>query len=175
MAGKHVLFYHLLRILTPDELNELTTTSKGRNLVSLTKMLSQDIDEEKNLDDEGAKILPFKVEVESDPQGLDKSVDEAAFQIVCGENCKTILDDHVKRITILDKQYSRNCPVSQEATTFIINEKTRFKDNYNKIKSKEVLSLYKKNASFDMEREKVNNEDMSKSANLGVLVNKKQA
>lgn len=170
MVGKNPLLGHLLRILTPDELNELTTTSKGRNLVSLTKMLSSDLDEEKS----GAKILPFKKkEVEED---LDEEERETlAISIECGVNCKSILDDHVKRITVLNRDYSKNCPVSQETSSFIISEKSRFKDNYNKIKSKEVLSLYEKNASIDIQREKSQKEDLASSSNIGILVNKKQA
>lgn len=173
MAGKNVLLYHLLRILTPDELNELTTTSKGRNLVSLTKMLSQDIDEQEH-HHEGAKVLPFKKKESSEEKEVKKS-ETLALVIECGEKCRVILDDHVKRITVLNRDYSKNCPVSQETSSFIISEKVRFKENYNKIKSKEVLSLYEKNAAFDIEREKSHKEDLSSSSNIGVLVNKKQA
>ncbi len=172
MVGKNLLLGHLLRILTPDELNELTTTSKGRNLVSLTKMLTSDLDDEKS----GAKILPFKRKEESEESHESEDAGEAlAITIECGAKCKSILDDHVKRITILDRAYSKNCPVNQETSSFIISEKTRFKENYNKIKSKEVLSLYEKNASFDIQREKNQKEDISSSSNVGVLVNKKQA
>lgn len=175
MAGKNLLLYHLLRILTPDELNDLTSTSKGRNLVSLTKMLTKDIEQERDNVDERAKILPFKKAEEPVTENESESNDALALKIECGEKCIGILDDHIKRITVLDRQYSRNCPVSQEASSFIINEKSRFKENYNKIKSKEVLSLYKKNASIDIDREKSSHEDVSKSSNIGVLVNKKQA
>ena len=176
MAGKNVLLYHLLRILTPDELNELTTTSKGRNLVSLTKMLSKDLESDKHQaeEDEGAKVLPFKGK-ESDEEIVPERSEVLAFDIACGEKCLVILDDHVKRITVLNKNYSKNCPVGQETSSFIISEKTRFKDNYNRIKSKEILSLYKKNANLDIEREKSDGQDASGSSNIGVLVNKKQA
>lgn len=175
MVNKNVLLYHLVRILTPDELNELTSTSKGRNLVSLTKLLSNDLDEE-NAPTEGAKVLPFKKKVEEEIP--EKSSDFLAIDIKCGEKCLTILDDYVKRITVLNKKFSKNCPVNQETSSFIISEKTRFKDNYNKIKSKEILSLYQKNASVDIEREKsTKRDDQSKASSsiLGVLINKKQA
>lgn len=175
MNGKNPLLYHLLRILTPDELNELTTTSKGRNLVSLTKMLQKDISEgeiETEIEEEGAKILPFESK-----ENTEESVQEEgmAFHVECGERCIVILDDHIKRITVLNSNYSKNCPITQETSSFIISEKIRFKDNYNRIKSKEVLSLYKKNASVDINREKSNKDDASKTSNIGVLVNKKQA
>ena len=173
MVNKNVLLYHLVRILTPDELNELTSTSKGRNLVSLTKLLSQDLEDEK-ASTAGAKILPFKKK--EGGAGTKKSSDILAVDIKCGEKCLTIIDDYVKRITVLNKRFSKNCPVSQETSSFIISEKTRFKDNYNKIKSKEILSLYQKNASVDIEREKSSkSEDQSSSSILGILVNKKQA
>ena len=174
MVGKNPLLGHLLRILTPDELNELTTTSKGRNLVSLTKMLSSDLDEEES----GAKILPFKKKEDEQEESSSEEVKSErllALNIECGTKCKIILDDHVKRITVLNRDYSKNCPVSQETSSFIISEKSRFKDNYNKIKSKEVLSLYEKNASLDIQREKTNKEESSSSSNIGVLINKKQA
>ncbi|MBK23904.1 MAG: hypothetical protein CME70_07865 [Halobacteriovorax sp.] len=171
MVGKNLLLGQLLRILTPDELNELTTTSKGRNLVSLTKMLSSDLDEETG----GAKILPFKKKEVEEDGSKEEERESLAIDIECGPNCKSILDDHVKRITVLNRDYSKNCPVSQETSSFIISEKSRFKENYNKIKSKEVLSLYEKNASIDIQREKNQKEDLSNSSNIGILVNKKQA
>lgn len=177
MKGKNPLLYHLLRILTPDELNELTTTSKGRNLVSLTKMLTKDIsDEDPNDDleeDHEAKILPFKSKESDEVETINE--DGMAFHVECGERCMVILDDHIKRITVLNRNYSKNCPVTQETSSFIISEKDRFKDNYNRIKSKEVLSLYKKNADIDINREKSSKEDLQSSSNVGVLVNKKQA
>lgn len=174
MVNKNVLLYHLVRILTPDELNELTSTSKGRNLVSLTDLLSKDLEDEK-APIEGAKILPFKRKGEESV--TEKSSDILALDIKCGEKCLLIIDDYVKRITVLNKRFSKNCPVSQETSSFIISEKTRFKDNYNRIKSKEILSLYQKNASIDIEREKSSkSEDQSASSSiLGILVNKKQA
>jgi hypothetical protein len=175
MVNKNVLLYHLVRILTPDELNELTSTSKGRNLVSLTDMLCEDL-EDKTEASEGAKILPFK----KNEDVVEKEVnsDFLALDIRCGEKCLTILDDYVKRITVLNKKFSKNCPVNQETSSFIISEKTRFKDNYNKIKSKEILSLYQKNASVDIDREKSSKKDeqaTSSSSILGILINKKQA
>ncbi|MFT6068664.1 MAG: hypothetical protein ACJAT2_003318 [Bacteriovoracaceae bacterium] len=137
-------------------------------------MLSNDLDEEK-APSEGAKILPFKKKEEEEPE-KEKSASLLAVDIKCGEKCLTIIDDYVKRITVLNKRFSKNCPVSQETSSFIISEKTRFKDNYNKIKSKEILSLYQKNASVDIEREKSSKkEDQTQSSILGVLINKKQA
>lgn len=174
MVNKNVLLYHLVRILTPDELNELTSTSKGRNLVSLTKLLSNDLEEEKS-SPEGAKILPFKRKDEEETESEERNADVLAVDIKCGEKCLTIIDDYVKRITVLNKRFSKNCPVSQETSSFIISEKSRFKENYNKIKSKEVLSLYQKNASVDIEREKSSKNEEKSSSILGVLINKKQA
>jgi len=172
MASKNVLLYHLIRVLTPEELNDLTTTSNGRNLVSLTKMLTEDIEEDRKKEE--AKVLLFRKreEKQGDP---GKEPQALALAIECGVKCSTILDDHVKRITVLDRNYSKNCPVNQETSTFIINEKDRFKNNYSKSKSKEILSLYKKSASLDIEREKSRLSDSKQSSLVGILINKKQA
>lgn len=173
MLNKNILLFHLIRVLTPEELSELTTTSKGRSLISLTKILIDDIDAATKA--ESAKVLPFRRK-EALPSGETKtSGGKLPVIIECGSKCKTVLDDHIKRVAILNKDYSKNCPIVQETSNFIISEKDRFKSNYVKSKSAEILSLYKKNASVDIEREKACNEDLSKSSNLGVLINKKQA
>ncbi|MFG1515900.1 hypothetical protein ABMA71_14890, partial [Halobacteriovorax sp. ZH3_bin.1] len=60
-----------------------------------------------------------------------------------------------------------------ETSTFILNEKEKFKTVYTRLKSREVLDLYAKNSVVDLEQERKNRRDLSKNSSTGVLVNKK--
>ena len=68
MAANNILFREYLRILTPEEINDLTSGSSGVARISLTDVLHYKlVGEEINLNEKSAKILPFRtVEVKDD-------------------------------------------------------------------------------------------------------------
>ncbi len=57
----------------------------------------------------------------------------------------------------------------------ILEVKKRLKKSQEKIKESEIYGMYKKSSLVDLNQARKNREDMTKSSNLGVLVNKKQA
>lgn len=171
MAAHNILLTSILRLLTPEEINELTTQSDGVNRFNLTDMLDQDLREglvfEENEDGEGAKILPFKKE-ESEEEAQDKVV-----YFEAGEKVSEYMQHYFLKTT-LGNTATDNSGNTLDTSVFILNEKKRFEYSQAKLKEKEIIGLYRKNASVDIEQEKSIKDDMSKSTKYGILVNKKQ-
>lgn len=180
------IFADILRILTPDELSVLTTVSEGEQLFSLTEMMESEFVSprlrQKISGDHRAKIIPFtKVAKTSEDrqtqaEGLAKDVAEELKS--GGVNPEEMNTVRVKE----GDQLFQEPDVSEEGIEakvldlgdFIIKEKQRLKESQKKLKEQEVVGLYRKSASVDLEQEKMLKNDMSKSANGGILVNKKQ-
>ncbi len=165
------LMMNLLRILTPEEINELTTTSEGNKRVPLTQLMyvkmgvaSEDV-EAASL----AKILPFTF---PEQESSDESEDIASSEIVDPDTAKLTSDEEV----LIDDQINDQDPDEKmQTSSFILFEKKRLAKNVHKMRQKEIMQSYKKNASLDIEQEKGLHDDMSKSSRSGVLVNKKHA
>ena len=191
MEFKAQLIMNILRVLTPEEINELTTTYGGRKQISLTDIVNCELEgknyEEELIEDEEneeedveheAKILPFEASDKS-----EESEEEDVPLTKCGENTIGILQQFYARIMEMEKNLlgpkrlpkRKSAGLKKEMSTFILEEKKKFEDSYEKLKSKEVLSLYKKNAKMDIEHQRNCRDDLSKSSQSGVLVNKKQA
>lgn len=163
------LLGEVLRIITPEEISELTASSSGSNRIELTDMLDQfEKGETFNFGDneEGAKILPFNRNIE--PETVEKPEPCLAGAAVC-EYIQHYVDK--SKIGDTSRDSSGN---TVETSIFILKEKERFKYVQSKLKQKEVMGLYMKNAGVDIEQEKTLKDDLSKSSRTGVLVNKKQ-
>jgi hypothetical protein len=158
----------ILRIITPEEISELTATSSGSSRLELTDMLDQFEDGEKFdfTNDEGAKILPFK-------KGGEVEEEEQLAPVQAGPQVHEYFQHYIEKMKIGDtsKDVKGN---TVETSVFILKEKERFKYVQSKLKQKEVMGLYMKNAGVDIEQEKTLKDDLSKSSRTGVLVNKKQ-
>lgn len=170
MAATNFLM-DIFRLLTPEEINKLTSSSKGDKRVSLTEMMHQ-YDQGVLPSNEGAKILPFK------RAGDESSVEEDQVgqktEFLAGPEVVKYLQHHFEK-TDIDHEYSSNRSSKFiDNSSFIINEKKRFNYSQTKLKGQEVLKLYRKNSSVDIEQEKKLKDDLSKSAQVGVLVNKRQ-
>jgi hypothetical protein len=162
-----------LRLITPEEISELTTAYAGNSRVELTELLehvSGGSPLEFGEDAEGAKILPF---VNKTNEVLAKSDDELANEVSAGPNVIEFVA-HFLHVVSLGETSRGSSGEAVETSTFIINEKERFKYAQEKMKQKEIMSLYMKNALVDIEQEKTLKDDLSKSSQVGVLVNKKQ-
>lgn len=159
----------ILRLLTPEEISELTSTSTGSTRASLTDLLDmfedgEELDFTDRFTDEGARILPFKKAQE---------VEEEVVHLNTGRQvCEYI--EHFYSNKEMTKSDKTNKPETVVTSLFILKEKERFKYVQGKLKQKEVLDLYLKNSGVDIEQERMLKDDLSKSARSGVLVNKKQ-
>lgn len=196
------LLRNLLGILTPEEINNLTTQYCGERRVSLVDLTAFDLMgrplPEKELNkkekimaggpkgpeqEEKAKILPFTKETEE-----NKSV----LPLRAGTNCAKVLAKGLKsgggsimggknpapredEITVIKEK--------KAASIFILEEKERLCESRRKLQSREVMDTYKNVSMMNIEREKRDNKDnslekkkrMRSISHSGFLVNKKQA
>lgn len=166
MAAINILYRGYLRILTPEEIKDLTTSSEGDRRVSLTDVINYKFDGNEidlfSKEGPGAKILPF-VRKEESGSGYKGSAGREVVEcierfFIREDNAETALDEIGREV---------------ETSTFIINEKKRFAYSQAKLKGAEILSLYRKNSLVDIEQEKIIKDDLEKSTQSGILVNKK--
>jgi len=176
MGAPNLLLMDIFRILTPEEISDLTSSYEGDSRVSLTdfiemKIRGEHLDfTESDLSEEiegGAKILPFV------KQGEDDDVEKIKEYVHAGTRAQELIDRFFIRRSMRDTAVGEDGHLV-ETSSFIMNEKKRFQYSQEKLKGKEVLSLYQKNAKVDIEQEKMIKDDMSKSTKVGVLVNKRQ-
>lgn len=190
MEFRGQLVKNLLRVLTPEEIAELTTSSSERKKVDLSLLLRSDLDgadynevmdnlqDSPSDDDSGspeeAKILPFDSEQEE--------VEKVTFQT--GQRVLHLLSEYSKVFSELDKKVlgpkrfpkRKGSYGKKQTSELILEQKEKLHASYSKIKSMEVLSLYQNTKKNEVrKREKDSKEDFSFSSQLGVLVNKKQA
>lgn len=157
MADSHNLIMHLLRIITPEEISEIATRHNGGKFLSLTalaverfeeKVFRDFADDEKLHSDleekSAAKILPFSKENEEGEEDIKIHAPKATHH---GEN--------------------------ENMATFILIEKERLKKSQQTLKQKEIIDLYRKNSSVDVEQIKHTNQDIANAGETGTLVNKK--
>lgn len=178
MSANELLISSILRILTPEEINELTTTFDGASKTSLTDMISEKIEFDSHTSDaEGAKILPFAPRADVEEQN-DK---EQSVEMVSGPKVMMLLESlsewtkQAIKNPFGENRKKRIARKSKETSSFIIEEKKKFEKTYTSLKSREVIGLYEKNSHVDIEQQRTNKDDLTKSGQTGILVNKKQA
>lgn len=180
MRARGSLIKSLLRIFTPEEINELTSTSDNSNRIPLTEMITERLSE-------GAKILPFrkkdeKVEalnqesskVKSDLSSEEKNEEGVNFEGTTFAGAE--VQEFIKKNLHLYRLKMKANKNKVETPVFILQEKKKFEESVHKLKGAEILGLYKKTASVNVEEEKAQKEEMGMSSTqVGVLINKKQA
>ena len=157
MVEAQNLIMNLLRIITPEEISEIATRHNGGKFLSLTalaverfeeKVFRDFSDEEKVITEveekSAAKILPFT---------HDRELSAEAPAVV-----------HVSKVS-----HGEN----ENMATFILIEKERLKKSQQTLKQREIIDLYRKNSSVDVEQIKQTNQDIANSEEAGILVNKK--
>lgn len=172
------LMMNLLRILTPEEINELTTTSEGNKRVPLTQIMyrKMGVETEEEIESSSlAKILPFTFPDKDVPAGLEAQEEDSSEIVQEHETNEEELS--VQSDSANPNAHSEELSSSGRLPTsvFILHEKKRFEASVHKMRSKELLKNYKKNAALDIEQEKGLRDDMKKSSRTGVLINKKHA
>lgn len=162
MGAKNILMMSLMRILTPEEINELTTKHEGDSRISLTELLEKSL---KGIpyDHDQAKILPFN---------RKKNILVPGVQVLEFLAQLKVVENDVKNEEA-DK-YKVQRDENGNTSNFILSEKEKFKESHVKLKKKEVFNLYRKAASVDIDVERKTNDDLKKSTKVGVLVDKTQ-
>lgn len=175
------LMMSLLRILTPEEINELTTTSDGNKRVPLTQLmyLKMGVETSGELETTSlAKILPFTFPdsaAENDKDKVDKLDDDALSLEVVSEESSLGPASTGQQNEKVEKEDISSGDEKMQTSVFILHEKERLAENVHKMRSKDLMKSYKKNASLDIEQERGLRDDMNKSSRSGVLINKKHA
>lgn len=188
MEFRGQLIKNLLRILTPEEIAELTTSSSEKKKVSLSLLIQSDLEgedyeevmekyqkvgESKEEELSEAKILPF------DTEGVEEGV---AFTFQTGQRVHSLIQEYGKVFAELDKKVLGNKRFpkknsfsgKKQTSELILEQKKKLHASYSRIKSQEILSLYRETNSTEIQKSK-SEEDFSYSSKLGVLINKKQA
>ncbi len=156
MGAKKILFMDILRIMTLEEIGELITKHEGEISSSLTERLEAEMNVSPAAvasNPDGAKILAFPgtelpAAIEQEPNAAD--VAQAA--------------------QAQDEQSLE----SLNTGGFILQQKKRLESNQKKLKSREVFKLYQQEAQVNLDAEKKHSQDLKKSIDVGVLVDKKQ-
>lgn len=73
-----------------------------------------------------------------------------------------------------EQDLRRESEESVSTSVFIIEQKEKLKEVRNNLKKIEVMKLYEDEASVNVEQERVENEDLTRSSQTGILINKKQ-
>lgn len=174
----------LFRILTPEEISDLTTSTNSRKKVGLSLLLEKDLKgdsykelfEAEETDEEEtneAKILPLNGDE------VNESAEKVIYQV--GEKTNLLLIEYSKVFQELDKKVlgpkrfpkRKSSSNKKQASVLILEQKEKLHASFCKIKSQEVYRLYKSSASVELS--KSGNEEDTYSLQSGVLVNKRQS
>lgn len=154
MGAKKILFMDILRIMTLEEIGELITKHEGEISSSLTERLEAEMNVAASavLSAEGAKVLAF-------PGG--GGVKDAALEP----------PSEAEQAALPEQEQSLE---GLNTGGFILQEKKRLEVNQKKLKSREIFKLYLQESQLNLEAEKKHSQDLKKSIDVGVLVDKKQ-
>ncbi len=166
MAQSEMLLQNLMRIITPNEIEQLTTLNGNQKKLSLTKMLCEQLNlfvknkNQKDLSDEVEITIQTKSEIKS------KS-----------EIKPTIKDDDTQ-------ETEDNAPIENEKVdtlAFILKEQNNFKEKSNQLQKKDIFNSYQKTSSISVlksnKSKNTKKTDDQKSNHLkygnSILINKK--
>lgn len=145
----------LLRIITPEEISEIATRHNGGKFLSLTALAVERFEEKVFRDFSDDEKLHSDLEEKSAAKILPFKAEDG------GEEEVKI---HAPKVT-----HGEN----ENMATFILIEKARLKRSQQTLKQKEIIDLYRKNSSVDVEQIKHTNQDINNAGEAGTLVNKK--
>jgi hypothetical protein len=187
MANANIITY-ILRLVTPEEIGEITTKHNGGKFFPLTELANERLVEGIHrdfsvpldiADSQMAKILPFTkggVEVIED-QNIDENT-ETSSPIIDEAHIK----DSLSKMAIEMASKKKNKTADEEVlihkegetlSTFILIEKARLRKSQKSLKQLEILELYNKTSSVDVEQLKAFDDGSGQSLEVGILVNKK--
>ena len=146
------LLSQVLGLMTPDQIKELSRFTITEKTLSLTQVLLNELEGvEENVVGQKKEEASVEQVALNQPPPSEQS----------GENAEdnSVLESERKIATSL----------------FLIMERKYLEKTQKKIHQAEIIKLYRTNLAVNIEQERLNKEDLSKSHNLGVLINKKQS
>ncbi len=184
---------NLFRLLTPEEISELTTSSCGAERVELNNLIQFELEgndyrnyktHQQKLEDEQNKVThKAKILKINDKENLELKTKEEEFIPTITDEIKEILNHFIDRCKEMEKnplgrkrlQKRKRKGLKKQMSTFILEEKEKMDHSFSKLKTVEIMDLYQKNAAVDIDLQKNNSDDLAKTSQSGVLVNKKRA
>ena len=136
---------HLLRVITPEEINELTTNLDVEKRQSLTMLIE-------------------KGDAATTSEESDKEQKEESFQLQTGKDVITLLQQKLPFLSV--NSFSDIELLKQDP--FVVGKIKESVQN-----SKQIISFYKQSAEINVKQEKKDGPE--KLIHIGVLVNKKQS
>lgn len=186
------LFTSVIRILTPEVINELTVGSGGLQKVDLAAVIDCELNGEdyELLFEKTAKLK--LVEDESEQDEKEKAMEQEAdqeFELKCHPKSLELLKNYYafwreREKSILGTKDLRKKGKSkrQETSGFILDQKKKMHESNQKLKSITIQKLYKEGSRLTLVnggKKKESKKDASESrvveTSKGVLINKRQA
>ena len=185
MAVQNLLIMNLLRIITPEEIGDIATKHNGGKFLALTDLVNERVERDVHRDfsrpdsleeiheshskDNQAKILPFKKDdSKNNENSQSESVDSQE-----SVSLTAMADGHLNAKNS-EAEIKVEHKEDENMSSFILIEKARLNKSQRVLKQKEIIDLYQKNSSVDVEQIKGSNENLSQAREAGVLINKKQ-
>lgn len=189
MNAPKFMMMNILRIITPEEIGEITTKHNGGKFLSLTDLIDERIEKNilRNFQEDAApvlhdaKILPFKKPSDEDNEGNEISSQDTDTKFDPNEDVTeeavsltAMLDEDHQSTTKEDEVTEKSHREDENMSSFILIEKERFKRSQQVLKKKEIMDLYQQTARVEVEQIKHANQNLASSGLDGVLINKKQ-
>ena len=177
------LIRYILRLLTPEEINGLTTTTKRHKSVPLTEVMMAQLkgiplDLEKISQNFHNKTKEKKIETKVEEEETTKEEEKEKEIIVypCAKNVVAVLAEYVHHCKKAEKEIlgpnprKKRRPPKKQLSRFIIEEKKKLEELNLKSKRQEIIQLYQKTSKVNLEQQKRMKDDLSKSDLSGILV-----
>ena len=163
----------ILRILTPEEIGVLTTTTQNQKKIPLSDLLNAYFRGKETQTKEGEsnpKEVPSKKKIPKEEiapiYSCSKKVSGilSEYALYCLEAEKNIFSSKVR-----NKKKKRGKQLSH----FILEEKKKLEEINFKSKRQEIIKLYRETSKVNIEQQRRTKNDLSKSDLSGVLVKKR--
>lgn len=204
MNEENMLLGRVLRLLTPYEIEDLTTKSEGDKRVSITDLLFKEYNieaeqmvpvvnnhenilnsskieakQENNLEIVPPVIISLSSQNEKEIDKKSKTEVEAVkvkHQEIERPNFQK-KKEKCLAVSFLYSEDEDEIVVEEKVdnNVFILDEQRKMKKTIKKMNSQSLMGLYQKNASLDIDHEKNSSGDLAKSTSIGVLVNKRRS
>lgn len=187
MNAPKFMIMNILRIITPEEIGEITTKHNGGKFLSLTDLIDERLEKNVYKDfgiaEDGtqheAKIIPFRrgEDYNVGDSGAERVLSEESTEEVTGPNEgeELVEASEANEIEVVaDSEKIKEHDQSENMSSFILIEKERFKRSQQVLKRKEIMELYQQTAKVELEQIRHANQNLASGILDGVLINKKQ-
>lgn len=176
------LIQNYFRLMTPEEISELSVLKYGSIRRSLTEIMEVELEDSdaNEQEGEGARILPFRKVRHaslSECEVMGRVSKMTADGMVVLEEVSEGSDSEPGSILELVEDEGESLDLDRASTSlFLMEEKRKLAKNNKKLKEKNIFALYKKTASLEIGDKSSKKEDGKSSThtNSGILINRKQ-